>query len=179
MLVALLIWLAAEAPAPAFYNPQPGRWLTRDPIGERGGLHLYQFVRDDAVNGIDPNGKETFTCGGEVSLITQFRYEKKEGDCDVSILVLPYASRCFREGKFGSDDKDDFFTQIQIRTRTTRRCACWTKEDLTYHNCSIPGPPGVFIQPDLRDFTDTFPKPGTPDDFNSRFCSGAVAAFGN
>lgn len=28
----------------AFYNPQTGGWLNRDPIGERGGLNLYGFV---------------------------------------------------------------------------------------------------------------------------------------
>ena len=176
---AMLSWFAAAPLAQAFYNPNTGRWLNRDPIGERGGVSIYQCAKGNLVNAFDPFGKETFTCGGEVSLLKQFRYEKKEGDCDVVILIIPYAYRCFREGKFGSDQKDDFYTEIQIRTRKTRQCPCWTSEDLTYHNCPIPGPPGVFIQPDVRDFTDSFPKPGSSDDFADRFCSGAVAAFGN
>jgi hypothetical protein len=33
-----------------YYNPTTGRWISRDPIGEEGGLNLYGFV------GIDPNG---------------------------------------------------------------------------------------------------------------------------
>jgi RHS repeat-associated protein len=27
-----------------YYNPGTGRWLSRDPIGEKGGLNLYGFV---------------------------------------------------------------------------------------------------------------------------------------
>jgi hypothetical protein len=27
--------------AQAFYNPDTGRWLNRDPIGERGGINLF------------------------------------------------------------------------------------------------------------------------------------------
>lgn len=33
----------------AFYNPVQGRWCSRDPIEERGGVNLYGFVENDAV----------------------------------------------------------------------------------------------------------------------------------
>lgn len=33
-----------------------GRWGSRDPLGERGGLNLYVFVRNDSINLIDPLG---------------------------------------------------------------------------------------------------------------------------
>ena len=36
-----------------YYNPQDGTWLSRDPLGEAGGLNLYGFVNNDPVNGID------------------------------------------------------------------------------------------------------------------------------
>ncbi len=33
-----------------YYNAETGRWLSRDPIGELGGLNLYGFVGNDPVN---------------------------------------------------------------------------------------------------------------------------------
>ncbi len=32
-----------------YYNPETGRWLSRDPAGEVGGLHLYAYVDNDPV----------------------------------------------------------------------------------------------------------------------------------
>ncbi len=33
-----------------YYDPQTGRWPSRDPIGERGGMNLYGFVGNRGVN---------------------------------------------------------------------------------------------------------------------------------
>ncbi len=41
-----------------YYSPGMGRWLNRDPIGERGGLNLYGFVGNDPVNRWDYLGLE-------------------------------------------------------------------------------------------------------------------------
>jgi len=38
------------------YSPSLGRWMSRDPIGERGGLNLYGYVRASPVVFVDPNG---------------------------------------------------------------------------------------------------------------------------
>jgi RHS repeat-associated protein len=32
-----------------FYNASNGRWLNKDPLGERGGLKLYSFVYNNPV----------------------------------------------------------------------------------------------------------------------------------
>lgn len=39
-----------------FYSPTAGRWVSRDPSQESGGLNLYGFVLNDPVNRIDPDG---------------------------------------------------------------------------------------------------------------------------
>jgi RHS repeat-associated protein len=39
-----------------FYDPDLGRWLSRDRIGETGGLNLYRYVANDPVNLYDPDG---------------------------------------------------------------------------------------------------------------------------
>jgi RHS repeat-associated protein len=44
-----------------FYNPKLGRWLNRDPIGEKGGIALYGFVQNRTGNVVDPIGLQD-TC---------------------------------------------------------------------------------------------------------------------
>ena len=41
-----------------FYNPMLGRWMTHDPIGEKGGLNLYGFVGNSPVDFVDPVGED-------------------------------------------------------------------------------------------------------------------------
>ena len=38
------------------YDPDFGRWLSADPIGELGGLNLYVYVGNDPLNLVDPFG---------------------------------------------------------------------------------------------------------------------------
>jgi RHS repeat-associated protein len=41
-----------------YYDPLTGRWPSRDPIAEKGGVNLYGFVRNDGHNKIDILGTE-------------------------------------------------------------------------------------------------------------------------
>ncbi|QYY36714.1 RHS repeat-associated core domain-containing protein [Ruficoccus sp. ZRK36] len=42
-----------------YYSPGMGRWLSRDPIEEEGGMNLYVFVGNNGVNGWDQLGMLT------------------------------------------------------------------------------------------------------------------------
>ncbi|MCX6883825.1 MAG: RHS repeat-associated core domain-containing protein [Verrucomicrobia bacterium] len=39
-----------------YYNPSAGRWLSRDPLGERGGANAYGFIGNEPVNDVDVLG---------------------------------------------------------------------------------------------------------------------------
>lgn len=58
--VTAALWLLAIAHAHAFYNPQSGRWLNRDPIEENGGLNLHNFVQENPITVVDSDGLVSF-----------------------------------------------------------------------------------------------------------------------
>jgi len=70
-----------------YYAPALGRWLTRDPIGEKGGINLYGFAGNNAVNNFDPFGLRWVLAGWDrVPLLSLFGYcvcywAWHEGDC--------------------------------------------------------------------------------------------------
>jgi RHS repeat-associated protein len=39
------------------YNPYLGRWISRDPLEEKGGINLYAYVGNNPVSNIDPLGE--------------------------------------------------------------------------------------------------------------------------
>ena len=39
-----------------YYSPELGRWLSRDPIEESGGINYYSYVGNSPIVGIDPLG---------------------------------------------------------------------------------------------------------------------------
>ena len=58
LLFAVMVGMLLVADANAFYDPNKGRWLSRDPIGERGGRNLYGFVANNPLNAFDPFGQD-------------------------------------------------------------------------------------------------------------------------
>ena len=54
--LVLATWLLSAQSGWAFYNPQTGRWLNRDPVQESGGLGLYAHSGNDPANRVDPLG---------------------------------------------------------------------------------------------------------------------------
>ena len=46
MMFAVILAAILSSPAFGFYSPQEGRWLSRDPTGEGGGVNLYLSFRN-------------------------------------------------------------------------------------------------------------------------------------
>jgi hypothetical protein len=57
LLGILLIVMFGNISASAFYDPGTQRWLNRDPIGEDGGINLFEFGFSDPLNTIDSFGE--------------------------------------------------------------------------------------------------------------------------
>ena len=66
----VLVVLFSVQSAWGFYDPSAGRWINRDPMGERGGLNLYAGLSNNSINAVDPWGL----------------YEMKVKNCEVVIL---------------------------------------------------------------------------------------------
>ncbi|MDD5262789.1 MAG: hypothetical protein PHD76_13165 [Methylacidiphilales bacterium] len=47
------------------YDANLGRWLSRDPIAESGGINLYGYVANDPIGGIDPFGFARYEYDGQ------------------------------------------------------------------------------------------------------------------
>lgn len=61
--LACLLGLFLGREAQAFYNPSTGRWLSRDPVEERGGDNLHGFVKNAPTEHFDADGLRIyFTC---------------------------------------------------------------------------------------------------------------------
>ena len=66
------------------YDPTNGRWINRDPIQEKGGLNLYNFVGNNGVNSWDYLGKQNFAYVVTVSIVCVT--ERKEDGCPICKL---------------------------------------------------------------------------------------------
>jgi len=55
--LGLAAWLATAGSGWCFYNPHTGRWLSRDPIEEKGGKNVYGFVGNNPATRVDRDGR--------------------------------------------------------------------------------------------------------------------------
>ncbi len=61
-----------------YYDAENGRWLSRDPIGERGGLNVYGMTDNDPINSIDVLGRATPAKGNKSTLPEKDKRTREE-----------------------------------------------------------------------------------------------------
>jgi len=92
-----------------YYNPSTGRWLSRDPIAEKGGPNLYGMVRNSPVNQWDLLGLageslpiEPYLAGYNLTMMQPiFVYpEKKQQDCSSGFCVVGDTIQTWYGGAF-------------------------------------------------------------------------------
>lgn len=55
----ICVWALLGVLSCGFLNPELGRWMSRDPIEEKGGENLYAFVKNNPINNVDVLGAYT------------------------------------------------------------------------------------------------------------------------
>jgi len=97
MLIGLLL-VSLGQQAQAFYNPSTGRWLSRDPIGEEGGVNLYEFGPNSPITGVDTLGDSWYdpyswiyapnknTSNPPSDLIDEDNFKVHVGKCQIVVL---------------------------------------------------------------------------------------------
>ena len=105
------------------YDPVTGRWPSRDPIEERGGVNLYGFVRNSSVGAVDLLGRQQLT-------------EPDPNDPPNKCFMLCH--RCTKKSKRDNGEEDFKMTCWLIKDGVTHHE--FTTNDYPTH---VPGSPGT------------------------------------
>lgn len=117
--LALMFGLLTSTPVRAFYNPQTGLWLNRDPFKEKGGMNLYGFVANDPNDRIDLLGQNYY-------IIIE------EGSCGVHHRVLIGDDGC------GNCYTVEIYPEVKTWYQTYRRlCGKGVIDYIPHHGAAV------------------------------------------
>ena len=139
-----------------FYNSVLGRWLNRDPIGESGGVNLYDYVGNNSISFLDPSGLGPFDT----------IYNTGHGGTNIApppptppavpppSSPPPDYSYCNRRCKSG-----DKCIQIKVAALTTMqygypRNSCVCPEDPASQNADVKNKVSVYLNDQNNNWTD-------------------------
>jgi RHS repeat-associated protein len=75
------------------YDPNLGRWLSRDPIGMSGGINLYGYVRNNPIGRVDPLG----LCDDQQKCIDNF-LRQNYGNYFTNTIVPNFSAYSYVDG---------------------------------------------------------------------------------
>jgi len=71
-----------------YLDAKSGRWISRDPIQESGGIHLYAVSDNDLVNNVDALGLTIYIDGKDVYFVPEGRFGKNDLSKKIKIGVV-------------------------------------------------------------------------------------------
>lgn len=137
------------------YDPATGRWPSRDPIGERGGINLYGFVGNDGVNRSDYLGLEDSTkvhplctgpdqpCKWSCTATASGQCDGNADECRKSVVATEEAGGTIGRGGAGGGDDLDAVRRVAKKLAADHvkakcealaadsdkeKCQCWLKK---------------------------------------------------
>ena len=84
------------------YDPRTKQWLTRDPIGEAGGLNLFAYANNDPINGIDVLGLDVASSQRMPGSVNSRVFWHTEGDVNLKIPIGTRLGRVVPAGRASS-----------------------------------------------------------------------------
>jgi len=141
-----------------YYDPKAGRFMTKDPLSFEGGdTNLYNYVLNNPVNYIDPEGLEIWTCNRKTTFgVGNHAY--LWNDKDNSCCGTGSTTKCKEKGPKGGDSCRVIMgsrgreNEVMKCCRTTGDYGAWipgvhdchnTSEDCTKSKgLQYPGAPG-------------------------------------
>ena len=91
-----------------FYSPELKRWITRDPIGEEGGVNLYLALGNNMLGNIDPLGTQPFPSTDESWRIVDGSDEAHNWNCAEWTFLTDH-SACGTQAKYVAHFKEKAF----------------------------------------------------------------------
>lgn len=93
-----------------YYDPVTGRWPSRNPIGEDGGINLYGFVGNDGVNRWDYLGQIAWVCSALLDYFVTFGRDQNFNEVPPDTRIA---------NGYGVADNEGEATNIAIRKAKT------------------------------------------------------------
>ncbi len=165
--------LLSAVPASCFYNPNTGRWLSRDPSGESGGANLHGFVRNDPQTesdrlGLDENPKPCSTCGGAC--------DQKKKKCSIARKVAydPPSGSTMNYTREGTHKTAVFTFSVEFQHDPSQSICAGCCEIRSYIKWSKDGYPlqNTAWTPPQKYAPDKWYEDRTPDDKRYGYRSG-------